>query len=179
MPVELIKMTADDVDDVTGFLAANGFPFHVQAAPRAEEIREGIENGRYWNQDTQGYWVLRAGQRVGLVALEDVRDSTPMFDLRLGEQHRGQGIGVEVVRALSDLVFTTRPDALRFEGQTREDNIAMRKTFIRAGFLKEAHYRLGWPTEDGGHVASLAYAILRPDWQSDTVTRFDWDEIEA
>lgn len=44
----------------------------------------------------------------------------------------------------------------------------MRKTFLRAGFLKEAHYRLGWPTKDGGHVASVAYSILRHDRETGT-----------
>ena len=49
----------------------------------------------------------------------------------------------------------------------------MRKTFLRAGFLKEAHYRLAWPTNDGGRVASIAYSILRQDWENGTLTHFD------
>ncbi len=36
-------------------------------------------------------------------------------------------------------------DVNRSEGQTREDNTAMRKTFLRCGWLKEAHYREDWP----------------------------------
>lgn len=69
------------------------------------------------------------------------------------------------------------PQVLRFEGQTREDNIAMRKTFVRAGFVKEAHYRMGWPTSDGRYLASVAYTILRQDWANNTVTTFDWDDL--
>lgn len=64
----------------------------------------------------------------------------------------------------------------RFEGQTREDNMAMRKTFLRAGFIKEAHYREGWPVPGGKPVASVACAILRHDWQSGTTKRFEWDD---
>ncbi|MET4002283.1 RimJ/RimL family protein N-acetyltransferase [Arthrobacter sp. UYCu511] len=113
-----------------------------------------------------------------MVALEDLKEgAAPLFDLRLDESQRGKGLGLAVLRALCKLVFTSMPETVRFEGQTREDNIAMRKTFIRAGFLKEAHYRLAWPTNSGGHVAAIAYAILRQDWESGTVTEFDWEDI--
>lgn len=180
MPIEFVPMTPADTDDVVAFLSSNRFPFHVQAAPEARDIRSGIENGRFWNADTQGYWVMKAGLRIGLAALEDLQeDGSPLFDLRLEEACRGRGLGLEVLRALCGLVFASMPEAMRLEGQTREDNIAMRKTFIRAGFLKEAHYRLAWPTNDGGHLASIAYAILRQDWESGTVTEFEWEDIHA
>lgn len=180
MPIEFVPMTPADTDDVVAFLSSNRFPFHVQAAPEARDIRPGIENGRFWNADTQGYWVMKAGLRIGLAALEDLEeDGSPLFDLRLEEASRGRGLGLDVLRALCGLVFDSMPEAMRLEGQTREDNIAMRKTFIRAGFLKEAHYRLAWPTNDGGHLASIAYAILRQDWESGTVTEFEWEDIHA
>jgi len=72
----------------------------------------------------------------------------------------------------------TKPEAVRFEGQTRADNIAMRKVFLKAGFLKEAHYRMSWPADDGTRVASVAYAILRQDWESGETTSFDWDDLK-
>lgn len=102
-----------------------------------------------------------------------------MFDLRLAEEFRGRGLGVQVLTALCTLVFEQFPEPVRFEGQTREDNIAMRKTFLRAGFLKEAHYRLGWPTAEGPRVASVAYAILRQDWQNQDTTSFEWNDLPA
>lgn len=55
----------------------------------------------------------------------------------------------------------------------------MRKTFIRAGFLKEAHYRMAWPSNDGGYLASIAYSILRQDWETGTVTHFDWTDLKV
>ncbi len=178
MSIQFIAMTPADTGDVVTFLSNNRFPFHVQAAPEARDIHKSIEDGRFWNADAQGYWVMDKGIRIGLAALEDLQDEgAPLFDLRLAEAFRGKGIGLTVLRALCDKVFKSMPEALRLEGQTREDNIAMRKTFIRAGFLKEAHYRLAWPTNDGGHVASIAYAILRQDWESGTVTEFEWEDI--
>lgn len=69
------------------------------------------------------------------------------------------------------------PKVNRFEGQTREDNIAMRKTFVRCGWLKEAHYREGWPVDEGSPLASIAYGILRRDWETGQTTLFDWDDL--
>ena len=47
------------------------------------------------------------------------------------------------LKALTTHVFTTMHAVNRFEGQTREDNVAMRKTFLHTGFVKEAHRRAG------------------------------------
>lgn len=68
------------------------------------------------------------------------------------------------------------PDVNRFEGQTREDNTAMRKTFLRCGWLKEAHYREGWPVDGGKPVASVAYSIIRHDWETGQTTTFMWED---
>ena len=179
MPITFQAMKPVDTAQLIGFLSSNTFPFHVQSAPQAQEIRARVEEGRWWNEETQGYWIFQNDQLLGMVSLEDLCDATPLFDLRLDQKHRGHGLGVVVLKALTDFVFTTMPQTLRFEGQTREDNIGMRKTFLRAGFLKEAHYRLGWPTGDGSYVASLAYAILRQDWKSGNVTPFMWEDLSA
>jgi RimJ/RimL family protein N-acetyltransferase len=179
MSIVLVPMTPADTEHLIGFLTSNRFPFHVQAAPQAADIRTRIENGRFWNEDTQGYWAMKGEHRIGMAVLEDLQeDDSPLFDMRLDETQRGKGVGLEVLRALCDMVFRSMPNTLRFEGQTREDNIAMRKTFIRAGFLKEAHYRLGWPTNDGERVASIAYSILRQDWENGTVTHFEWEDLK-
>lgn len=178
MPVSFQPMGPADSDSIIEFLASNHFPFHVKVAPRADEIRAGIIGGRLWSEDIQGYWIYRDQQRLGMVVLEDLQDDAPLFDLRLAQCHRGQGLGAEILKSLTTFVFTSMPLILRFEGQTREDNIGMRKTFLRAGFVKEAHYRMGWPTESGGHVASVAYAILRHDWESGTTTPVLWDDLE-
>jgi len=69
------------------------------------------------------------------------------------------------------------PEVNRFEGQTREDNIAMRKTFLRCGWLKEAHDREGWPVDGGATVASVAYSIIRRDWDTGQTTTFIWEDL--
>ena len=101
---------------------------------------------------------------------EALTDPTPLFDLRVAERFRGRGLGVEILTALTRHVFETMPDVDRFEGQTRVDNSPMLRTFQRAGWVKEAHYRRGWPVDGGEPLASVAYAMLRQDWASGTTT---------
>ncbi len=90
--------------------------------------------------------------------------------------HRGKGLGVEALRAVTRHVFEHFGEVTRFEGQTREDNLAMRRTFVRCGWVKEAHYRESWPVEGGAPLASVAYATLRRDWESGTTTPVPWEE---
>ena len=178
MKISFLKMVPEHADSIVDFLSSNSFPFHVRSSMSRANAAKAVSGGRYWNKQSQGYWIDSAGQRLGMAVLEDLEEDTPMFDLRLANAHRGKGLGVQVVQALCEKVFSDFPEINRFEGQTREDNIAMRKTFLRAGFIKEAHYRMGWPTEDGHYLASVAYAILRQDWESGTTTQFDWEDIK-
>lgn len=166
-----------DREQLISFLAENSFPFHMTSAMSREEAVSSVDSGRWKSESTEPYWVEVRGERVGVVTLEDLDDDNPVFDLRLAEEHRGQGLGAPVLRALTALAFESCPEIRRFEGQTREDNIAMRRTFLRCGFLKEAHYREGWPVSDGEPLASVAYAILRQDWISGTVTEFVWEDL--
>ena len=130
-----------------------------------------------------GHWVEVDGERVGIVILEDVEDiedgGAPLFDLRLAESARGRGLGAPVLRAFTSHVFTRYPELRRMEGQTRQDNIAMRKVFVRSGWVKEAHYREAWPVDGGEPQASVAYGILRRDWETGTTTPVDFDDLPA
>ena len=108
--------------------------------------------------------------------LEDLDDDTPLFDLRLAEDVRGQGLGAPVLRALTRETFRRYPHVQRFEGVTRWDNVAMRRTFRRAGWVKEAHYRSAWPVPGGEPVDTIGYAMLRRDLEQGTTTPVPWDE---
>ena len=69
-----------------------------------------------------------------------------------------------MVEWAADHLFTTT-DKHRLAGETRADNVAMRRVFERCGWVREAHYRQSWPMDDGGWADSVGYAILRDDWQ--------------
>ncbi|MEC5168635.1 hypothetical protein RCH11_001094 [Glaciihabitans sp. GrIS 2.15] len=55
----------------------------------------------------------------------------------------------------------------------------MRRTFQPAGFVTEAHYREAWPADGGAVFGSVAYAILRHDWQSGTTTPVDLGDFPS
>lgn len=165
-----------DDDAFIEFLSAHEFPFHMQPRPSAEEARKRLTSGIVDGPGAFGCWVLADGEVVGIVTLEDLEDDTALIDLRLAEDARGRGIGTAILPVLVAEVFGRFPSVRKLEGQTREDNVAMRRAFRRAGWVKEAHYREGWPVAGGQPLASVAYAILRSDVQSGTTTPVPWDD---
>ena len=166
-----------DRAELVEFLTAHEFPFHATRRPARAVVEEWIDHGHFGDADHASYWIHTDAERIGLVVLKDLTDGAPLFDLRLATEHRGRGFGAHVLTALTALVFSTMSAVNRFEGQTREDNIAMRKTFVRAGFVKEAHYREGWPVENGPPLASVGYSILRRDWQTGRTTPVEWNDL--
>ncbi|ATG50343.1 GNAT family N-acetyltransferase [Brachybacterium vulturis] len=170
--------TGDDHDTLVEFMTRNEFPFHVHPRWGAAEVDAAIGKGAYRDEDHDSFWIDHHDLgRLGVLRLEDLSDDAPLFDLRLDTPFRGRGLGVDVLRAVTDHVFGTMPAVKRFEGQTREDNIAMRRIFVRCGWLKEAHYREGWPVDGGTPLAAVAYGILRHDWEAGETTTFDWDDL--
>jgi len=166
-----------DRDALIDFLTRNEFPFHVVTRPDRQAVTAAIDSGAYGDDDHAAYWLTRPdGERIGTVRLEDVRDPTPLVDLRLDGPWRGRGHGTVALDATTEFVFRTMPDVSRLEGQTREDNIAMRRVFLRCGWVKEAHYREAWPVAGGPPLASVAYAVLRRDRLNGTTTPVPWDD---
>ena len=172
---------ATDVEPLVAFLAANAFPFHSRPRTTEGQAREVVLGGRYWSADALGLWVDADGERIGIAVIDDLGDvatvGNPLFDLRFAETHRGRGLGVPVLRGLTDLVFSRWPGITRFEGHTREDNLAMRATFRGAGWVKEAYHRAAWPVDGAAPKSSVAYSALRRDWEAGTTTPIVWDDL--
>lgn len=180
MSITLARLdpTGADRAALVAFMTGNEFPFHVRSRPRAADVEELIDRCAFRDQDNDSFWIEHGELgRVGFLRLEDLSEGDPLFDLRLDASFRGRGLGVPILRAAADHVFTTWPGVRRFEGQTREDNIAMRKTFLRAGWVKEAHYREGWPVDGGAPLASVGYGLLRRDWETGGITELVWDDL--
>ena len=172
----LLDPAGPDREALIALLTGNAWPFHMRPHPSREQVDAAIDDGGWGDEDNRTFWIEHdVHGRVGVVRLEDLTDPTPLFDLRVAERFRGRGLGVEILTALTRHVFETMPDVDRFEGQTREDNSPMLRTFQRAGWVKEAHYRRGWPVEGGEPVASVAYAMLRQDWENGTTTPVPWE----
>lgn len=178
MTVTLVRLdlAGPDREALVALLSENAWPFHLDPRPTRRQAEEAVDAGAWGDEDHAAYWIDDdAHGRVGVVRLEDLTDPTPLFDLRVAEPFRGLGLGAEILTSLTRLVFETMPAVDRFEGQTREDNSPMLRTFQRAGWVKEAHYRRGWPVEGGEPVASVAYAMLRQDWENGTTTPVPWE----
>lgn len=170
--------TGADREALVEFLIAHEFPFHVRSRLSREQAEKDIDDGAFRDDENDTFWLDHESHgRIGIVRLEDLEDPSPVFDLRLGTEFRGRGLGEASLRAITRHVFESLPEVTRFEGQTREDNIGMRRIFLRCGWLKEAHYRESWPVQGGDPLASVAYAILRRDWETGTTTGFDWEDL--
>jgi len=154
----------DETAALAEWLAAETWPFHSRPHLTLEAVREEIQAGEFTGTNPT-YWVdLPGAGHAGIVRYRYLEDVSPDVDLRLVERHRGQGLGGLMVEWAADHLFTTT-DKHRLGGETRVDNVAMRRVFERCGWAQEAHYRQSWPTQDGGWVDSVGYAILRDDWQ--------------
>lgn len=168
--------------DETGLLAdwlcSESWPFHSQSNLSLEQALQRIRAGAFSGSNHQTFWILQGAERIGLIKLldlDDIEDGYPLFDLRLRSAFRGQGIGEQAVTWLTSYLFTHWPELDRIQGTTRSDNAAMRRVFVKCGYVKEGHYRKAW---DG--QASIHYGILREDSESGVITPLDWfDEPQS
>ena len=175
--IEYRRFSPADAELLAEFLSTEDWPYHGSGAPGTAEVREQAAAGHYDNDQTRAFWIVTGTDAVaGLVRLLDLGDDTPLFDLRIRAAYRGAGLGTRALRWLTGYLFTEFPGIRRIEGTTRQDNQAMRRTFGKCGYVKEAHYRQAWPAPDGTIYDAVGYAILRPDWQAGTVTTPDWDD---
>ncbi|MGN7969206.1 GNAT family N-acetyltransferase [Microbacterium sp. 22296] len=159
-----VDAAARDRDGVIAFLTGNAFPFHVRQRLTAAQVAADIDAGRWGDDRTEAFWIDDDERgRLGLVRLEDLDDPTAMIDLRLAERWRGRGVGAGVLALAAEHAFRTHAGVVRVEGHTREDNVAMRRTFEKSGWVREGWFRDGWPVLGGAPMATVAYAVLRRD----------------
>lgn len=178
--MRLQEWTMEEQEELIHFLMTNTWPFHGQTNPARHFIEKTIEEGGYESDEVKTFWVKNEQQeKVGIVKIYDLHDEIPMFDLRIAEIYRGHGYGPIALKLVADYVFSLPERKIRLEGHTRQDNLAMRKTFERAGFVKEAHLRKAWfsPKEDSYYDA-VTYGITREDYQGGTMTPVVWEDAE-
>ncbi|MDH6129287.1 GNAT family protein [Kitasatospora sp. GP82] len=165
-----------EADLLVDFLTRQSWPYHVFDSLSEELVRTNLAEGYYGSESTRTFWITDGKERVGLIRLEDLEGSTPMFDLRLAAEHCGRGIGGQSLGWLTRYLFTEFDEISRVEGTTRQDNTAMRRTFRSHGYVKEAHYRNAWPSSTGAVYDAIGYGILRRDWLSGSRTPVRWDD---
>lgn len=168
---------------LVSWLSSETWPFHVNAHLLETEVKQWIQSGIFTGSDHQTFWIMSASEeRVGLIRLfdlDDIDDGYPLFDLRIRAVDRGQGIGQQAVQWLTRYLFETWPQLERIAGTTRHDNRAMRQVFRHCGYAKEGHFRRDWQGADGKRYDTIQYAILREDWDNQTVTPSCWNDESA
>jgi RimJ/RimL family protein N-acetyltransferase len=154
----------DEAPALAEWLASETWPFHARTQWSPDDAMAAIRDGDFTGTNPT-YWVELAGvgRCVGIVRFRYLDEVSPDVDFRLIEAFRGRGLGTLMVGWAPEHLFTTT-DRHRLAGETRVDNVAMRRIFEREGWTQEAHYRQSWPTEDGGWTDSVGYAIVRDDW---------------
>jgi RimJ/RimL family protein N-acetyltransferase len=172
--LSFVELDEADAQELARWLAADEWPFHGTRRPELEQARGWIDSGRFFGSESRSFWIgVGAERRAGLLALQELQDLTPVFDLRLRSPFRGRGLGGRVLGWLAGRVFT-QEGKHRVEGHTRADNEAMRRLFRAAGWVQEAYHRQAWPAEGRMHDA-VTYALLKSDWEAGTRTPVLWD----
>ena len=174
----LQEWTMEEQEQLIHFMTTNTWPFHGHAHPGREIIEKAIEEGGYESDEVKTFWVENESrQKVGIVKIYDLHDEIPLFDLRIADEWRGHGYGPQALKLVAEYVFGLPERKIRLEGHTRQDNLAMRKTFERAGFVKEAHLRKAWfSPKENSYYDAVTYGITREDYAEGTTTPVIWED---
>ncbi|MEQ2528411.1 GNAT family protein [Bacillaceae bacterium CLA-AA-H227] len=167
------KKFTSELDDLVSFLTSEEWAFHSQPKPSYEEILSRYHEG----SSAEAFWIERENIKIGLLTIHDISDTIPSFDIRLGSNFRGQGFATEAIRWMIEYLFQLPDKKIRVEAYTRSDNIAMRKTLHKCGFVKEGYLREAWEHADGSVSDMMLYSIIRRDWESRSLTPIRMDEL--
>ena len=178
MDLEWAPFKPSDANIMHQFLNSENWPYHSNSNLSPDKIKERIDNGFYWSDDTKTFWIISESQHIGFCRLFDLgnptSDETPLFDLRIAESFRNKGIGTLAVKWLTRYIFTEYLSKFRIEAITRYDNLPMIKTLIKCGYVKEAHYRKSWKVDGADRVDCVGFALLKEDWKSGKSTAVQW-----
>lgn len=175
MEITFAAYQPDDAALLIDFITGEPWTYFVNSNPSREKVQGWLDEGMYTAPENLVFWIMLDGARVGFIRAHDL-PSWPGLDFRISARYRDRGIGTEALRWITRHLFETNPEITRLEGQTRQDNAAMRAVFRRCGYVKEAHYRRAWPVEQGAPLDGIGYAMLRDDWQQGTTTPVNWDD---
>jgi len=178
MLMNLKEWTMKEQEQLIHFMTTNSWPFDGQSHPGREILEKAIEEGGYESDEVKTLWVENDDNvKVGIVKIYDLQEEIPLFDLRIADQSRGNGYGPKALRLVEEYVFGLPERKIRLEGHTRQDNLAMRKTFERAGFVKEGHLRNAWfSPKENTYYDAVTYGITREDFYAGTTTPVVWDD---
>ncbi|KGR77254.1 GNAT family N-acetyltransferase [Ureibacillus manganicus] len=169
------KLLQDEIDDLVQLMTMNKWDYHGSVHVHEKSVRKNYKKG-YYQDDRETFWIIDQGVKVGVLIINDISDSIPIFDMRLDEEYRGKGYGTKTLIWLKDYLFGEKAK-IRIEGYTRADNIGMRKCFSNAGFVKEGFLRSAWENDDGTVADRIVYGAIKGDWESGITTPIKLNEV--
>lgn len=171
MGLEFELLVPEDAGTLAAWLTSERWPMHGLAEWTEAEVLDAVATGAFTDVNAS-FWVREGGERVGLLQFRWLDEPSPDVGLRVLERYRGRGIGTAMLVWAAAHVFNETPRH-RLCGETRIDNVAMRRAFDRCGWSQEAHYRASWPDGEGGWVDTIGYAILRDEWEAEGAAAAD------
>ncbi len=155
--------TSRDAEAAAEFLARHTWPFHARVTLTLDEARK-ISLGP--SEEVRAFWIHENKTPAGIIRVFDLEDAdhgSVLFDLRIGEEHRGRGVGRAAIAWLIDKFFSDYPLLHRIEANTRIDNHAMRRALESNQFVLEGQLRETWRSHDGTRHDTALYGRLRGD----------------
>jgi RimJ/RimL family protein N-acetyltransferase len=175
MRFEKIGDSDTDTERLVNWFPRQTWPYHSERQVDADWVRRGVAAGKFFGSNTIAFWGLSdSAEPVAIGRVFDLEDTTPLIDLRVADDARRRGAGTAMLRWLTQSVFEMFPGTQRIGGYTRHDNLAMRRTFEKCGYVQEAYHRKSWSVEGGELADCVGFAILRADWQSGVTTPLLW-----
>lgn len=173
--INIIKLE-NELNELVALMTNNTWDFHSDQKPSNEQIIKAYQKGWY-QEDRETFWIEKDNKKIGLIIIHDISDTIPSFDIRIDGNGRGKGIGTKAVTWITDYIFSLPNKKIRIEAYTRSDNIAMRKTFNKCGYVKEGYLRNAWENNDGTVSDSICYAFIRSDWENKEITPIKLNEL--
>src|SRR5688572_14465524 len=107
MQLRFREIAASDVDRLSGWMPGQTWPYHSPAKVDASWVHERAASGYFFSDTTRSFWALADGgiTIIGLARVFELTDVTPLVDLRMGDDFRGQGAGTLLLRWITQWVF--------------------------------------------------------------------------
>ena len=153
-----MQLFQSEAEQLATFFSENEWTYHAFPNRSLHEILSKVEAG-YYSDGRETFWILEDDEKLGVLIIDDIEDTIPIIDIRIAPTSRGKGIGFKTLEWLKDYLFGNKGKN-RIEGYTRADNLAMRKCFTNAGFVKEGYLRKAWENHDGTVYDSVLYGAI-------------------